>query len=49
MGSDADLLSLLASFGSSFPLRTRSNLATDDMARYLLTRSEGTIGSSHRS
>ncbi len=42
--ADADLLSLLASFGSSFPLRTRSNLATDDMARYLLTRSEGTIG-----
>lgn len=42
--ANADLLSLLASFGSSFPLRTRSNLATDDMARYLLTRSEGTIG-----
>lgn len=42
--ANADLSSLLASFASSFPLRTRSNLATDDMARYLLTRSEGTIG-----
>lgn len=41
---NADLLSLLASFSSSFPLRRRSELATEDMARYLLTRSEGTIG-----
>jgi hypothetical protein len=42
--TNADLSSLLASFSSSFPLRLHSNLATDDMARYLLTRSEGTIG-----
>lgn len=39
-----DLASLLASFASSFPLHQHSNLATDDMARYLLGRSEGTIG-----
>ncbi|MEW1986150.1 TniB family NTP-binding protein [Pseudarthrobacter oxydans] len=42
--ANADLSSLLASFSSSFPLRMHSNLATEDMARYLLTRSEGTIG-----
>lgn len=37
-------LSLLASFGSSFPLRNPSTIATADVARYLLARSEGTIG-----
>ncbi|RAX15082.1 transposase [Pseudarthrobacter sp. AG30] len=37
-------LSLLASFGSSFPLRNPSTIATADAARYLLARSEGTIG-----
>lgn len=42
--ANADLSSLLASFSSSFPLRMHSNLAAEDMARYLLTRSEGTIG-----
>jgi hypothetical protein len=36
--------SLLASFATSFPLRRRSDIATEEMARYLLTRSEGTIG-----
>lgn len=36
--------SLLASFASSFPLRSPSGIAAEDMARYLLTRSEGTIG-----
>ncbi len=36
--------SLLASFASSFPLRHPSPIATPDMARYLLARSEGTIG-----
>jgi Bacterial TniB protein len=36
--------SLLASFVSSFPLRQRSDIANPDMARYLLARSEGTIG-----
>lgn len=41
---NADMRSLLASFVSSFPLRSRSDIATVDMARYLLTRSEGTIG-----
>lgn len=39
-----ETLSLLASFASSFPLRSPSTIATADMARYLLARSEGTIG-----
>ena len=39
-----DCYSLLASFAASFPLRRSSPIATPDMARYLLTRSEGTIG-----
>jgi hypothetical protein len=41
---DGEARSLLASFAASFPLRRRSSIATGDMARYLLTRSEGTIG-----
>src|SRR5699024_4506300 len=36
--------SLLASFAAAFPLRHRSVIDTDDMAQYLLARSEGTIG-----
>ena len=36
--------SLLASFATSFPLRRPSPLAVPEMASYLLTRSEGTIG-----
>ena len=36
--------SLLASFVTSFPLRCRSESATPDLARYILVRSEGTIG-----
>jgi hypothetical protein len=39
-----DLYSLLASFVSALPLRHRSLISTPHMARYLLTRSEGTIG-----
>nr|WP_319586492.1 TniB family NTP-binding protein [uncultured Desulfobulbus sp.] len=40
-----DCCSLLASFAASLPLRRHSPIATTpDMARYLLTRSEGTIG-----
>ena len=39
-----EISSLLASFASSFPLRRPSPIANDDMARYLLARSEGTIG-----
>jgi hypothetical protein len=35
---------LLASFAASFPLRRPSAIATEEMAIYLLTRSEGTIG-----
>jgi hypothetical protein len=35
---------LLASFAAAFPLRCRSMIDTEEMARYLLTRSEGTIG-----
>ncbi len=41
-GSEA--CSLLASFAASFPLRRASRIATTEMASYLLTRSEGTIG-----
>lgn len=39
-----DLCALLASFAVSLPLRRRSEIAHPDMARYILTRSEGTIG-----
>jgi hypothetical protein len=39
-----DLLSLLASFESILPLHKRSELATPEMARYLIARTEGTIG-----
>ncbi|WP_329375687.1 TniB family NTP-binding protein [Streptomyces sp. NBC_01483] len=42
--ADADACSLLASFAASFPLRRPSPIATAEMAGYLLTRSEGTIG-----
>jgi Bacterial TniB protein len=40
----ADACSLLASFAASFPLRRPSRIASAEMAAYLLTRSEGTIG-----
>lgn len=36
--------SLLASFAAAFPLRRRSIIDSEEMSRYLLTRSEGTIG-----
>lgn len=39
-----DFESLLASFVAVLPLRRRSLIATADMARYLLARTEGTIG-----
>jgi hypothetical protein len=39
-----DLRSLLSSFAASYPLRRPSVLGTEDVARYLLARSEGTIG-----
>jgi len=39
-----DLRSLLSSFASSYPLRRRSVLGTEEVARYVVTRSEGTIG-----
>jgi hypothetical protein len=42
--ADAGACSLLASFAASFPLRRPSRIATTEMATYLLTRSEGTIG-----
>jgi type II secretory pathway predicted ATPase ExeA len=41
---DEQARSLLASFAAAFPLRRPSSIATERMARYLLTRSEGTIG-----
>ncbi|CAM3139110.1 Bacterial TniB protein [Arthrobacter ulcerisalmonis] len=40
----ADTLSLLASFAAALPLQRPSEIATPDMAQYLLARSEGTIG-----
>ncbi|MBY0544495.1 MAG: TniB family NTP-binding protein [Gammaproteobacteria bacterium] len=40
----ADLESLLASFAAILPLRRPSLIANPDMARYLVTRTEGTIG-----
>lgn len=42
--ADDECRSLLASFAASLPLRRPSSIATPDFARYLLTRSEGTIG-----
>ena len=39
-----ELLSLLASFEAILPLHQRSELATPEMARYLIARTEGTIG-----
>jgi hypothetical protein len=42
--ADAGSCSLLASFAASFPLRQASRIAITEMATYLLTRSEGTIG-----
>ncbi|WP_186760131.1 TniB family NTP-binding protein [Arthrobacter alpinus] len=39
-----DTLSLLASFAAALPLQQPSDIATPDMAQYLLTRCEGTIG-----
>lgn len=39
-----DLLCLLASFESILPLRRRSEISNPDMARYVLARTEGTIG-----
>lgn len=42
--ADDEAYALLASFAASLPLRRRSTIATPDTARYLLTRSEGTIG-----
>jgi hypothetical protein len=39
-----ELESLLASFVAMLPLRRPSHIATPDMARYVLARTEGTIG-----
>lgn len=39
-----ETVALLASFAASFPLQQPSPLATPEMATYLLTRCEGTIG-----
>ena len=41
---DDELMSLLASFATSFPLRRLSDLHNKEMARYILSRTEGTIG-----
>jgi len=39
-----ELLSLLASFGAILPLKRPSIIATEETARYILSRTEGTIG-----
>jgi hypothetical protein len=39
-----DFLSLLASFAAVLPLRRPSVIATEETARYILSRTEGTIG-----
>lgn len=41
---DRELAALLASFGTSFPLRRPSHLLDDQTRCYILRRSEGTIG-----
>ena len=41
---DNELTSLLASFATAFPLRRISDLYSKEMARYILARTEGTIG-----
>lgn len=39
-----ELLSLLASFSTVFPLKRTSFIATTEMSRHILSRTEGTIG-----
>ena len=41
---DEELMSLLVSFKVSLPLRRSSNLSSRELARYILARTEGTIG-----
>lgn len=41
---DDELMSLLASFSVSMPLRRQSDLNNRETARYILSRTEGTIG-----
>jgi hypothetical protein len=39
-----DLLKLLSSFCSMMPLKSRSNIATEEMSKYVLSRTDRTIG-----
>jgi hypothetical protein len=39
-----EFCSLLASFAAALPLRRRSEIATSENAKYILSRTEGTIG-----
>lgn len=39
-----EFISFLASFCAALPLRRQSNIATEEMARYILSRTGGTIG-----
>lgn len=41
---DDELIALLASFAAAFPLRRTSDLYSQEIARYILARTEGTIG-----
>ncbi len=43
-GEGADLDRLLASFAATMPLRRPSHIGGSEMARYVLARTEGTIG-----
>ena len=40
----SEFQSLLASFAAAFPLRRPSEISTNEMAKYILARTEGTIG-----
>ena len=39
-----ELLKLLSSFCSMMPLKCRSSIATDEMSKYILSRTDRTIG-----
>lgn len=42
--SDENMRSLLASFSEAFPLKRKSHLGTKEMAEYVISRTDGTIG-----
>lgn len=42
--SNENMRSLLASFSEAFPLKRKSHLGTKEMAEYVISRTDGTIG-----